>query len=66
MRIGFAPNAVPPTLEIVTECARANYAQTVLLPDIVNFNDSAHRNARKKVQTLEGGNVTMFMIAGDQ
>jgi hypothetical protein len=42
MRIGFSTNAVPPPLEIVTERACANYPQTVLLPDVVDFNDSAH------------------------
>ena len=36
------PNAVPPPFEIVTERACANDPQAVLLPDVVNFNDSAH------------------------
>ena len=66
MRVGFAANAVPPPFEIVTERACANDPQAVLLPDVVNLNDSAHRKASEKVQTSEGGNVTTFMIAGGQ
>jgi hypothetical protein len=42
MRIRFAANAVPPALEIVTERACANDTQTILFPEVVNFNDSAH------------------------
>src|SRR6516164_2687833 len=42
MRVGFPANAMPPSLKIVTERACANDPQAVLLPDVVNFNDSAH------------------------
>jgi hypothetical protein len=42
VRVRFAPNAVPPTLEIVTQRPRAEYPQPVLFPNIINFNDGAH------------------------
>ena len=42
IRVRFAANAVPPPFEIVTERACANDPQAILLPDVVNFNDSAH------------------------
>ncbi len=42
MRVGFTANAMPPSLKIVSERARANHPQTILLPDVVDFNDSAH------------------------
>jgi hypothetical protein len=42
MRVGFAANAVPPPFEIVTERACANDTETILFPEVVNFNDSAH------------------------
>jgi hypothetical protein len=42
MGVGFAANAVPPPFEIVTERACANYTETILFPEVINFNDSAH------------------------
>jgi len=42
VRVRFAANAMPPSLKIVTKRACANYTQAVLLPDVVNLNDSAH------------------------
>src|SRR6266487_1154149 len=55
MGVGFAANAVPPPLEIVTERAGANDPQTVLLPDVVNFKDSAHRRLVSVIGSSEDG-----------
>ena len=42
MRVRLAENAVPPPFEILTERARANDTETILFPEVVNLNDSAH------------------------